>query len=76
MNDAKSFPIQAEYVDENGKKLKPQHHKQVSAIPWWLAEEAFKEYKRRYMSGQSLERLAERGGFGRYELLDLLRNRK
>jgi len=43
-------------------------------IPWWIAEEAYKTYSHRNGTGQSLERLAERGGFGREELLELLRS--
>lgn len=37
---------------------------QVAAIPWGLAEILYPAYGR----GQTLERLAERGGFGRSEL--------
>lgn len=33
-------------------------------IPWSVAEKAYGEYSRRHGSNQSLERLAERGGFG------------
>jgi hypothetical protein len=45
-----------------------------SSIPWWLAEEAYKVYSAHFGNDQSLERLAERGGFGREELLWLLRD--
>ena len=45
------------------------------SIPYWVAEEAFKVYGgttgTRY--GQSLERIAERGGFSWEELVALLR---
>ena len=44
----------------------------VGMIPWSLAEQAYKVYAARYGRGQSLERLAERGGFGLAELGDLL----
>lgn len=37
-------------------------------IPWSLAERAYIDYSRRYGTNQSLERLAERGGFGPTEL--------
>jgi hypothetical protein len=37
-------------------------------IPWWLAEEAYAVYSSRYGMEQSIERLAERGGFGAGEL--------
>jgi len=60
----KTFPIQADY----------RHGKEAGEIPWWLAEEAYREYEHRYHNGQTLERLAERGGFSSGELLDLLRN--
>lgn len=39
---------------------------------WALAEEAFVEYRRCFGNNQSLERLAERGGFGAIEFAILL----
>ena len=60
----KSFPIQAEYSPERLP---------ATEIPWWLAEIAYEHYAKLFGSQQSLERLAERGGFGRDELLRLLR---
>lgn len=44
------------------------------SIPWWLAEIAYKAYVKEFggSSVQTLERLAERGGFGRKELMYLL----
>ena len=33
-------------------------------VSWSAAERAYHDYARRYGRGQSLERLAERGGFG------------
>jgi hypothetical protein len=45
----------------------------VGAIPWSLAERAYQRYSQLYGTGQSLERLAERGGFGLAELGYLLR---
>jgi hypothetical protein len=59
------FPIQ---VEINGRSRLP-----ATEIPWWLAEIAYEHYFQLYDSQQSLERLAERGGFGRKELLSLLR---
>ena len=43
-------------------------------IDWALAEFAYREYLDRYGGGgaQSLERLAERGGFGVVEMISLL----
>ena len=62
IDDTKPFPIQA---DLGGG--------QTSSIPWWMAEIAYKRYSELYGKQQSLDRLAERGGFGRSELLGLLR---
>lgn len=60
----KMFPIKSEH---SIKERLPG-----GAIPWAVAEVAYREYSRRYINGQSLERLAERGGFGWYELAMLL----
>lgn len=43
-----------------------------SEIPAWLAAEAYAQYSKVHGTDQSFERLHERGGFGRDELLDLL----
>ena len=64
IDDTRPFPIQGHGYGENEKKS--------STIPWWLAEIAYEDYEK-YGSGQTLERLAERGGFGRQELVALLR---
>lgn len=42
------------------------------AIPWEHAEEAYKEYSLQYGTSQSLQRLAERGGFGASEIVMFL----
>lgn len=67
----KPFPIQGDfYRDESGA----MRYNPISYIPWWLAEEAYSWYKENFGPNcQTLERLAERGGFGRQELLMLLR---
>lgn len=39
-----------------------------TSIPWSLAEKAYEVYSSKYGTSQSLERLAERGGFGLGEL--------
>jgi hypothetical protein len=65
-SDSRPFPIQGGY-DNN------RHRLDRSTIPWWLAEEAYAHYKKLFGDGQSLERIAHRGGFGREELLTLLR---
>lgn len=51
---AKMFPLQTERGSPTGPRQ----------IPWSIAELAYGEYSKRYGSSQSLERLAERGGFG------------
>ena len=58
MSTRRQFPIQGEAI----------------GIPWWLAEVAYEEYARRYGDQQTIERIAERGGFGRDEFLELLRS--
>ncbi|HEC65955.1 MAG TPA: hypothetical protein ENI23_11740 [bacterium] len=74
MDDTRPFPIQdgPSYRNLEGRLVYPQQSK----IPWWLAEEAYIYYSAKYGKGQSLERLAERGGFGREELLLYLRREK
>ncbi len=62
MLDTRPFPIQ-----EEGR------NKASSTIPWWLAEIAYDYYSSQFGKQQSLERLAERGGFGREELVAFLR---
>ena len=59
--DNEPFPIQGDGL-----------HAPESSIPGWLAERAYAKYVKRYGSRQSMKRLAERGGFGRDELIDLL----
>ncbi len=56
------FPIQEEGYE------KPRTY-----IPWWIAQEAYKYYVSKFGTHQSMERLSNRGGFGRKELLVLLR---
>lgn len=66
MNKKKTFPIQS-----------PIHVRGMGqlTIPWHIAEEAYKEYILQGGRGQSLERLAERGGFGWEEIIHLLFDR-
>jgi hypothetical protein len=70
-DDTRPFPIQGGdgCRDEAGGVC----YTKSSTIPWWLAEEAYRHYSKRFGVSQSLERIAERGGFGREELLLLLR---
>lgn len=56
----KMFPLQA-----SKGRLGPL------SIPWSVAEKAYGVYAGMYGKGQSLERLAERGGFGTCEMDDL-----
>jgi len=64
VDDSKPFSIQAE------TRLRTRYPR--TTIPWWLAKLAHVEYRRRGHY-QSLERINERGGFGRSELVALLR---
>ncbi len=61
MSEDKTFPIQKGYA---GDKAAPGPLR----IPWSIAEIAYCAYARMYGTGQSLERLAERGGFGLEEM--------
>lgn len=56
------FPIQF----ERGAKAHPRQ------VPWWIAELAYSVYAGRYGHSQSLERLAERGGFAPGEMDEFL----
>lgn len=68
-NLEKSFPIQSDsYRSKNGKMI----HCPPTSIPWWLAEIVYTAYSKKFGNSQSIERLAERGGFGIYELIYLL----
>ena len=60
-DDRRPFPVQGELYHA------------ASTIPWWLAEIAYAEYAKRYGKRQTLERLGKRGGFGREELIALIR---
>jgi len=64
----RTFPIQAGYADPVTGEVPFQ-----GSVPWPVAEVAYVAYKRRFGTSQSLERLAERGGFGWTELVWLLR---
>ena len=70
MDDTRAFPIQSDgFVRGKGEVAR-------SAIPWWLAEIAYEYYASRYGTQQTLEGLAERGGFGREELVGLIRRER
>jgi len=72
-DDTKPFPIQQERNWKKGRKHRPVEQNPKSFIPWWLAQEAYDYYSSKFGTQQSIERLAERGGFGREELLMFLR---
>ena len=69
-DDTRPCPVQAEDYGRTAR----EHP--ASTIPWWLAEIAYEHYAERYGTQQSLERLAERGGFGRRELVALIRRER
>ena len=60
---------------ENVKLFPVQSNRDDRVIPWAIAEEAYKEYVAQHGKDQSLERLAERHGFGCSELAILLYQR-
>lgn len=64
-DDTQPFPIQADRVDRRSLA--------ACSVPQWLAALAYKEYARVHGKSQTLRRLGERGGFGRAELVALLR---
>lgn len=77
MDDNRWFPIQGGiYRDEKNEVIRPVKPYQRCEIPWWLAEKAYETYSKKFGTSQSLDRLAERGGFGREELVWLLKGGK
>lgn len=70
--DDHPFPVMAEQTrDSTGRVV----HLPATTVPWWLASEAYEHYREVFGDPQPLERIADRGGFGRWELLALLRRR-
>ncbi len=67
MKIEKLFPIQGEHI--HGFRA----NREAGHVPWAVAKAAYDVYSRLYGKDQSLERLAERGGFGWSELVWLLR---
>ena len=67
IEDCRPFPIQGHRANSRDQD------KQPCSIPWWLAEKAYEVYSNQFGTTQSLQRLADRGGFGRYELTQLLK---
>lgn len=66
--DVREFPIQGQMID--------RVRYPACKIPWWIAEVAYREYARQFGADQSMERPAARGGFGRGELMALLRGER
>jgi hypothetical protein len=66
--ERKQFPLQYNYSDQLRDRregnTKPIHR----TIPWEIAARAYNQYAAKYGTEQSLERLAERGGFGHCEM--------
>jgi hypothetical protein len=58
----KRFPLLLDW------SFRRKHPTWLQWIPWAIAEQAYKEYKRRGHGDQSLERVAERGGFSPEEI--------
>lgn len=66
MSDSeRRFPVQPVHG-------RPQDRKPGGTVPWSVGVEAWVVYDKRWRSGQSAERIAERGGFG-YEEMDAFR---
>jgi hypothetical protein len=60
MTQDRMFPVILSYSERNARL--------PETIPWSTAERAYAAYSVRFGTTQSLERLAERGGFGPREL--------
>jgi hypothetical protein len=72
-------PVQASRreLDANGYSNGPPRPSSApgtvpGTISWEEHEQAWREYARRYGTSQSAERLAQRGGFSWWELVDYL----
>jgi hypothetical protein len=77
--DERRFPIQGENVqsacavNESGAAVGRMPRREPGWVPWAVAEAAYEVYARRYGKDQSLEVLAQRGGFSWSELVGLIR---
>ncbi len=58
MSNSRNFPVQ----------YSPDFAPHPLEIPWEVAEQAFEVYAKIYGNHQSLKRIAERGGFGVFEM--------
>lgn len=69
---SKRFPIQWEYDRDNKAETGCRMaYFPAGSVPWEVAEKAYAKYSALYGTSQSLERLAERAGFGHWEMDDL-----
>ena len=66
---SKTFPIQGERITKGWAASVRLVDIPSIRIPWAVAEIAYRAYAEEYGGDQSLERMAERGGFGRDEFL-------
>ena len=66
--ETRRAPVQGETHDAQGRYAP----RPAGTIAWPEHLEAYEAYARRYGRSQSAERIAERAGFGFYELVDLL----
>lgn len=60
---------------EVGERRFPVHSSKGETIPWSEAERVYEAYAKRFpgsAASQSIERIAQRGGFSRWEIADLL----
>jgi hypothetical protein len=65
MRRERMFPIQDETTTDRIERPRGQ-------VPWFIAEMAYLHYVELYGRCQTLERIADRGGFGWSELVSLL----
>lgn len=71
MTTEKVFPMQGQHAEwYRGDKSDKMEitgvipKRPAGQIPWRLAEIAYRAYRRRYGNDQTIERMAQRGGFG------------
>lgn len=80
MKIERMFPIQGEHFPGDVGLVtpasKPHVQRPAGQVPWGIAELAYAEYVKVQGYGQSLEKLAERGGFGWTELVRLLQGKR
>lgn len=58
------FPLQCETPPNSRSLVRGYLRCEGGQISWHLAELAYRTYREKYGNDQSLEKLAERGGFG------------